>query len=128
MTYATADDVAARLGRALTSDEATQAYTLLGDAERRIRRRIGDLDAQVTAETIDLDSVIQVEAAAVRRVLLNPEAFAQEGVDDYRYTRADGVADGEIYISDAEWDLLLPSGALAGDSFSIRMAGSTPCP
>ena len=45
MTYATASDVAIRLGRDLTAEEVTLVAIRLDDVERRIKRRIPDLDA-----------------------------------------------------------------------------------
>lgn len=43
MSYATADDVKARLGRPLTEDETTMTNVRLADAEWMILRKIPDL-------------------------------------------------------------------------------------
>jgi Phage protein Gp19/Gp15/Gp42 len=43
-----------------------------------IKRRIKDLDAQVTAATIDVEDLKQVEAEVVLRLVRNPDGYSTE--------------------------------------------------
>ncbi|SIE66885.1 Gp19/Gp15/Gp42 family protein [Mycobacteroides abscessus] len=74
MTYAEPSDVSGRLGRSLDASESTMVSTRLADAERLIKARIPDLDAQIVAETIDVEIVKMIEANAVVRLVRNPNA------------------------------------------------------
>jgi hypothetical protein len=121
MSYATTEDVAARLGRVLTDAELQQVPTLLDDAESIILTRIPDLAAHVAAvpPTVGISVVVRVESWSVIRFLKNPDGKYQESIDDYSFTRDKTVADGTVYISDDEWDQLLPS-AGTSSAFTIR--------
>lgn len=129
MTYATADDVAARLGRALTAAEATMVPVLLEDVESLIKSRVTDLDAQVTAAppTIAQATVVKVEAWAVVRYLRNPDGKRQETIDDYSFTRDAAVSAGLLALTDDEWDELIPSAATSS-AFTIRPYGDPTAP
>lgn len=112
MTYATAQDVANELGRPLGSfsaEQITQIEGWLRRAESSIKVRIPDLDAQITAGTIDEQTVIDVEAAAVARKAENPSGKQNERIDDYSYGLVDDAATVDVVITDAEWLLLMPS-------------------
>lgn len=106
MAYAQPEDVESRLGRPLTTEEATQTPVLLSDVELLIRSRIPDLDALVESGAILEGLVVMIEANAVVRVLRNPEGFRQEQEGDYMYTRAAATASGALTITDDEWRLL----------------------
>lgn len=116
MTYATAADVAARLGRELTPDETTLVNTRLGDAERLILRRIPDLADQITAGDIDVEDVKQVEAEAVLRVVRNPDGYRQETDGNYSYMLSAEAASGVLGITPGEWRIL---GVATGVMFAI---------
>ena len=75
MTYATAEDVAARLGRELSTEETALVAVRLADVERMILRRVPDLAEKITAEDVDEADVVQVEADAVVRLVRNPEGY-----------------------------------------------------
>lgn len=106
MTYATNADVAVRWARTLTPEESALVDARLGDIERRIKRRVSDLDGKITAGTVDLEDVIQVEADAVLRLVRNPEGYIQESDGDYSYMLSAEAASGKLKILDDEWEIL----------------------
>lgn len=122
MAYAFIDDVSDRLGRAVSdAAEIQQIETWIEDAGRLILRRIPDLATRVAAGTIDRADVVMVEAQAVVRKVKNPDGKQNERIDDYSYGLVKDAARGEVFITDDEWDLLLPIRAPRG-SFSVRPA------
>src|SRR5690606_40976576 len=78
MAVATVDDVQDRFDRPLSEDERRLAEVLLGDVEAMIRARIRDLDARVAADSNYRALAVKIEAAAVLRVLRNPEGYRQD--------------------------------------------------
>lgn len=106
MSYATATDIADRLGRELDETEARIVSARLADAELLITSRIPDLAAQVTAGTIDPAAVTMVEADAVLRLIRNPEGYVTETDGNYSYQIDQRVATGRLVILDDEWALL----------------------
>ncbi|ULP49033.1 Gp19/Gp15/Gp42 family protein [Mycolicibacter virginiensis] len=106
MAYAEVADVAARLGRTLTTDEQSQAEILLEDVELEIRQRIPDLDEKVTNGDLDESLVVRVESTAVKRVIQNPEGYTSETDGDYTYQLNYQLASGELQITTREWGLL----------------------
>lgn len=106
MAIATAQDVENRWVRDLSEEENTLVNTRLEDAERLIRRKITDLDAQITAGTILEDDVKMVEADAVLRLLRNPEGFTQETDGSYTYMLSQQLASGKLEILPEEWEAL----------------------
>lgn len=106
MAYATAADVATRWGRELTPEETTMVGVRLEDAERMIRRRIKNLDDQITAGTINVEDVVQVESDCVLRLARNPEGYVSETDGDYTYKLSEDLAAGTLGITDDEWAIL----------------------
>lgn len=106
MAYATPADVSGRLGRELSTDEATMVATRLNDAELIIKSRIPDLDDQIDDDKIDVDLVKMVEANAVVRLVRNPNAYTGEVDGNYSYQINWKTATGELEILDNEWALL----------------------
>ena len=109
------------MGRPLTEDEATQADTLVADAELLIRERISDLDDQAEDDTY-LAKVVMVESNAVARLLRNPEGHTAETDGNYSYQINWRLASGDLQITDKEWRLL---GASSGISM-LRLGVPTP--
>lgn len=105
-TYASATDVTNRLGKSADADLTTLINTRLADVERMIKRRIPDLAAKVTATTIDVDDVIQVEADAVLRLARNPEGYFSETDGNYTYQFIQSLASGTLEILPGEWETL----------------------
>jgi hypothetical protein len=102
MSYASVDDVQVSLGRSLTTDETAQAEGLLDRIETRINRKL-DLAAALAADAGLVDILVEVEADAVARVLLNPSGYLQEQDGDYMYTRDRSVASGRLDLTSDEW-------------------------
>ncbi|WP_280350348.1 Gp19/Gp15/Gp42 family protein [Nocardia abscessus] len=106
MAYATAEDVAVRWNRTLTEEETALVNARLADVERRIKRRIPDLAAKITAGTVDVEDVKQVEADAVLRLVRNPEGYIQESDGSYSYMLSQEAASGKLEILPEEWESL----------------------
>lgn len=124
MTYASVEDVAARLGRPLSDQEHDLAAVLLADVESLIRARIPDLDDRITDGRIRRELVVMIEANAVVRVLRNPGGYRSETAGDYSYTIDDRAAAGYLTIPDTDWTLL----GAGGGAFTIRPAFPRPRP
>lgn len=116
MPYATPGDVQSRLGRELDPAETGLVTIRLADAERLIRKRIRDLDDQVTAGTIDAEDVKQIQAEAVLRLVRNPEGYTSESDGNYSYQFSSQAASGKLEILAAEWQTL---GVQTGGMFCI---------
>lgn len=122
MTYASVQDVEARLGRPITeAAEVAQVDAWLTDTEIIIRNRIPSLDAMVAAGTPTRDTVVMVESNAVVRMVRNPEGKTQERIDDYSWGLPANPYAGSLYLTEAEWGLLEP-GASDG-AWTIRPGG-----
>lgn len=123
-TYATVEQVAAEIGRPITTQiEIAQVQQWLDRAERIIRRRIPDLDQRVASGIPDAATVADVEVAAVSRKVYNPRGLrsTQRSIDDgsTQDTVDSTQSDGVLRILDDEWDLLLPGGE--PEAFSTRL-------
>lgn len=105
MTYATASDVSARLGRPLTTEEATQVNALLEDVEIQIKDRIPDL-ADKVEDAGYLAKVIMVEANTVKRVVRNPDGYIGETDGNYSYQVNWRLNTGDLEITAKDWELL----------------------
>ncbi len=120
-SYATSDDVTARLGRQLTEDEQTQVPTLLSDTEILIRSRILDLDDKAQDEAY-LAILKMVEANAVKRLIRNPDGYTSESDGEYTYQINYKLASGGLEITSQEWALL----GVGSGIFTIGVRGRTP--
>ncbi len=128
MSYAQASDVAARLGRPLSTAESAWVPSLLDDVEAMITTRIPDLDDRISATppTIDQATVIRVESWVVVRFLKNPDGKLQESIDDYSFTRDRAVSAGTLALTDEEWDQILPSTGTSS-AFTIQSVANPVC-
>lgn len=106
MAYATASDVASRLGRELTEEETGLVEVRLEDAERLIRRRVIALDGNVDSGVIASDDVVQVESEAVIRLVRNPQGLLSETDGNYTYMFNSQNASGKLEILPEEWEML----------------------
>lgn len=107
--YASVSDVTDRWARTPTPLEVTLITTRIADVERKIRRRIPDLDMRIASGRILEADVIQVEADAVLRLARNPDGYQTETDGDYSYTVADALvnsATAQIEILPSEWETL----------------------
>lgn len=119
MNPAIISDLEARF-RPLTDAELPNAEALLDDAWEELQARIPDLMARRDAGTVSDGLVRRVVTAMVVRVLRNPDAIRQWGVDDATFTRDTLVSSGLLFVSADEVALLsgAPIGPLPPLSFS----------
>lgn len=106
MAYATALNIADRLGRDLDESETRIVTARLGDAELLIKSRIPGLDEQIVAGTLNQAVVVMVEADAVLRLIRNPDGYKAETDGNYSYEIDQNVASGRLKILDEEWAML----------------------
>jgi hypothetical protein len=118
MSYASWLDVEVRFGRTLTDAEKQQVTAWLEDIESTILARIPNLADLVAAGTLQTATIVKIEAAAVIRVLRNPDGKLVERIDDYSWTRDSSTATGQLGLLDSEWAELTP--ATASEAFTIR--------
>lgn len=124
MSVATVTDVQVRLGRPITdATEIAQVNAWLSDLEALIKVRIPDLSQRVLDGVLDSEVVKLVEAQAVVRKVKNPDGKQNERVDDYSYGLTADAARGDLFLTDDEWALLLPSTNPSG-AFTIRPYGA----
>ncbi|MGO1562110.1 MAG: Gp19/Gp15/Gp42 family protein [Actinomycetaceae bacterium] len=117
--YATLTDVADRLGRPISDPlEIKQVTAWISDIESIVRARVPDLDDRIADGSPSADVVRMVVTNAVVRKSLNPTGKQNERIDDYSYGLTEDAARGELFLTDAEWDLLTPS-VMTG-AFSTR--------
>lgn len=93
---------AARLGRALTEEERTQAAALIIDASGLVRDEADDdfLD-DTTGDLAVPDSVVGVVYGMVRRAVENPRGLTGETLGDYTW-QSGGSSSSGIYLMRAE--------------------------
>lgn len=109
MAHAAASDVAARWGKAvddLDPEIVALIEVRLGDVERKIKRAIPDLEAQITAGTIDVEDVKQVESDAVLRLARNPDGYLSETDGNYTYMLRSDLSSGTLDIPPEDWETL----------------------
>lgn len=94
--------------RPLTDSERAITPQLLDDAAGIIVARLPTVEARVLAGTLDGKLVQRVQAAMVKRVLLNPDGKGKESIDDYSWTRDNAVSAGLLNITDDEVGQLVP--------------------
>lgn len=126
MALAAVSDVAARLGREISSQESDLSATLLDDAEAILTARIPDLLDRAAGDERYRALVVMVEASMVVRVLRNPDGYRQESEGGYSYTVDTRAAAGFLTVLDDEWALL---GYRADGAFTIAPslgAGAAP--
>ncbi|OOB91193.1 hypothetical protein [Rathayibacter sp. VKM Ac-2630] len=108
--------------RTLTEQEQTVGSKLLGDAWAIIVSRVPGAETRL-ADPVFTSLATQVQCSMVLRVLRNPEGKLEEQGDDYRYRLDAAVSTGALYLSDAEFAMLTPSGVASSGAFTIRPAG-----
>jgi hypothetical protein len=127
MAHAEVRMVQTLLQRPLNEAMTECAQLLLDVVEARIQLRYADILTPPTnpGRLFLLDFA---EAAAVARVMRNPEAYRQiqKSIDDYSisYTVDTLVSSGELKLTDTEWENIAPTDDPAANSaaFTIRMS------
>jgi hypothetical protein len=107
----TTDDVVT-LFRALSDDETTLATRLIRMASARLRNQVLNLDARIASGDLDVNTVTDVCASMVSRVMRNPEGVTQETVGPMSATFSPQVAPGFFTILPDEYELLVPTRAV----------------
>lgn len=115
---ATVTDVQDRFWRPLSAQQQANAAVWLSDAWEMLLARRPGLEAAMTAGTVREANVVRVLSSMVIRVLENPEAKAEESIDDYRYKRHELVASGMLHVTAAE---LVDVTARSGSRNSVRL-------
>ena len=114
MAYTNVEDVQVRLMRDLTAAEAVAAAVWIEDLEAEIEHRVvGGIAAALLAGTFVEATLRRVVAQAVIRVVRNPDGLRtySRAVDDATFsgTIDSELSSGSLYLTDAEWELLLPA-------------------
>lgn len=119
---ATTDDVETRW-RSLTDAEFPIVETRLGDAWRKLKRLVPDLETRMATDADLEDEAAQVLADAVIRLLENPRGHVKGSVTLDDRTRSWEVdpdwARGEIYFTQSELDGLTAAPIATRRAFSV---------
>lgn len=100
---ATFDDVCkSAYGLTVPSSAQAGVEKLIDKAEGILLDEIPNLQARITAGRTKVDSVQSVIEDMVVRVLRNPNALRQIGIDDGTATIDQTISSGQLYVSDAE--------------------------
>lgn len=103
--FATRQDVEAAW-RSLTPAELAVIDSRLAFVSAIIRSQVTDVDARITAGTLDAALVKGVTVEVVLRKFRNPEGKSEEQIEDYRYRRDTSTASGSMYLTAEELALL----------------------
>lgn len=89
--------------RPLDEQETTNATAMLRYVSAKIRAKVPNLDARVTAGTLDPDLVMLAAITPVKRVLMNQEGVKQKsentGPFSDSFTLDSAISTGLLYIS-----------------------------
>lgn len=102
---ATVSDIETRW-RTLTSDETTVATALINDAWAQLIQMADNVPGDLAGDAMDPALVQSVIAAAVIRVMKNPDGNRSESIEDYSWTRDSAVSTGTLYFTDNELALM----------------------
>lgn len=114
-------DVEARAPRALTDDEKRMAQALLDDGWEQILARVPGVESRLVSGALRPGAVVAVLRQAVLPVILNPEGYLQESIDDWTGRRDASQSTGKLLISDE--DLAALWAIRTGSAFEIVLSG-----
>lgn len=127
MALATRVDVEARLGRTVTEDqELVLVAQLLEDAEGILTARLPTLLLRAGTDLPYRARAVAVEAAAVVRVLRNPEGYRSESTGPFGYTLDTRVAAGFLTVLRDEWSQLGYTGASSINTVPVDLPSTMP--
>lgn len=86
----------------------TQLGALISKAEVRMLQGVPSVRTRVDSGALSSEFVGGVVQDMVLRVLKNPHAARQLGLDDFQVTLDNVVSTGELHLSDRERELLSP--------------------
>lgn len=118
----TAEDIRdAGFGLTIPAGEAVdkQLVGLVAKAKARLLALVPSLPRRVTAGTLDEQTVKGVIEDMVLRVVKNPRALRQLGIDDFQATIDTAVSSGALYLTPDERLLLSPKRRRAIGSVQI---------
>ncbi len=119
--YATASDVAAAW-RPLVTEEESTATTLLSSASVLVRAKVADVDARISAGTLEAELVKTVVVDMVIRVLQNPAGVTHQQALEYSYSFAPGSTGRRLFLTGDERSLLKAKPTKSGSrGRSIRL-------
>jgi len=101
----------------------TQIQTLVDKAEARLLAAVPSIHRRIAAGTLSVALVEGVVEDMVLRVIKNPRALRQMGVDDFQATIDTAVSSGALYVTTGELALLAPPPRGAVGSVRIGLPG-----
>lgn len=112
------------LFRRLEPDEHPLVQRLLRMASAMIRSKIANLDLRISNATLDPNTVTDVVAMMVVRVLRNQEGVTQETIGSVSATLSPLVAPGYLTVTEDEIALLTPATAVRASVGTINLVPS----
>ncbi len=123
MAFATVFDVQERYEESIPAHLEAVLPTKLADAEAKVRRRLGDIQAAIEAERCTAEDVTIVLCNMVIRWMQNPKGVRQQNVGPFGYTQDRSNASGKLYLdADDLRQLGLSKGAV-----SLQMSDDALC-
>lgn len=122
MALATITEVSTRLGREIGEGaETNQVNAWIDDVEGMIKARLPNIEERISDGDLSPLVVSAVVSNVVIRKIKNPDGKQNERIDDYSYGLTADAATGELFLTDREWDLLMPTAS--SGAFTIRPYG-----
>lgn len=119
-----ADDITKRW-RPLTDAETEIVPAIILDAQDMVEDAAAELGITEPDQNDDRRrrKYIRIVATMVKRVLMNPEGYLTEGVDDYTYRRDSAVSSGALYVTDEEIESLrvIVPGRRKRGAFTVKL-------
>lgn len=100
MPYATPADVQEEWQQTLDAAQLAWVQAKIGRAERKLARRIPDLDDRIADGRLAAEDVRDAVVDAVLRVLRNPSGYKSEQDGDYGYSMNSRDASASIWFPD----------------------------
>lgn len=108
--------------RTLTPEEAAVVPSWLTYLSAQVRLQVPNVDDRMGTDTDYADLVKLTVAAAVVRVLRNPDGWRQWSIDDASFTRDSVASAGVLYLTDGELAVLRGSQGLPG-AYVVSLGG-----
>lgn len=95
-------DVQARFPRTLTFDEQVNAQALLDDGWEQAIARVPGLLSRLDSGALRPGAVVAVLRQAVIPVLLNPNGYLEESIDNWTGRKDSATSSGKLILSDED--------------------------
>lgn len=109
----------AGMWRPLSADEQAVAANLLRVASAIVRSRVANVDARITAGTLDADLPRAVVVGMVRQVMINLGGYESRTIGTYTERFADAAR--FLVLPDEDAAQLAPAGSARGGVGSVKM-------